>query len=191
MSWTTDIKFTKGSYAISWSSLHTHRFLSSRHEIQLIKLQFYSASKVTFRPMKVWETLTHIKSMLFLPFLANYLIFMWVHVKSLQSCLTLCDPMDCSLPGSSVFLGFSRQEYWGGLWFPSPGDLPDPGIEPTSLTSLALAGGFFTTSTTWEALWSLWKWKSLSCVQISATSRTVACQAPLSVEFSRQEYWSG
>ena len=146
MSWTTDIKFTKGSYAISWSSLHTHRFLSSRHEIQLIKLQFYSASKVTFRPMKVWETLTHIKSMLFLPFLANYLIFMWVHVKSLQSCLTLCDPMDCSLPGSSVFLGFSRQEYWGGLWFPSPGDLPDPGIEPTASAAPALAGGFFTTA---------------------------------------------
>ena len=103
MSRTTDIKFTKGSYAISWSSLHTHRFLSSKHEIQRIKLQFYSASKVTFRPMKVWETLTHIKSMLFLPFLANYLIFMWVHVKSLQSCLTLCNPMNCSPPGSSVF----------------------------------------------------------------------------------------
>ena len=39
-----------------------------------------------------------------------------------------CDPMDCSLPGSSVH-GFSRQEYWSGLLFPSPGDLPDPGIE--------------------------------------------------------------
>ena len=51
------------------------------------------------------------------------------------------DPMDCSLPGSSV-MGFSRQEYWRGLPFPSPGDLPDPGIEPVSP---ALAGGFFTT----------------------------------------------
>ena len=39
-------------------------------------------------------------------------------------------------------MGFSRQEYWLGLPFPSPGDLPDPGIEPTSPT---LAGGFFTT----------------------------------------------
>ena len=46
-----------------------------------------------------------------------------------QSCLTLCDPMDCSLPGSSVH-GFSRQEYWSGLPFPSPGDLSNPGIEP-------------------------------------------------------------
>ena len=39
--------------------------------------------------------------------------------------------MDCSLPGSSVH-GISRQEYWSGLPFPSPGDLPDPGIEPRS-----------------------------------------------------------
>ena len=39
---------------------------------------------------------------------------------------------------------FSRQEYWSGLPFPSLGDLPDPGIEPTSLASLALAGRFFT-----------------------------------------------
>ena len=46
---------------------------------------------------------------------------------------------------------FSRQEYWSGLPFPSPGDLPDPGIEVVSLTSPALAGRFCTTSTTWEA----------------------------------------
>ena len=44
--------------------------------------------------------------------------------------------------------GFSRQESWSGLPFPSPGDLPDPGVEPMSLMSLALAGGFFTTNTT-------------------------------------------
>jgi len=46
---------------------------------------------------------------------------------------------------------FSRQEYWSGLPCPPPGDLPDPGIEPASLMSGALAGGFFTTSTIWEA----------------------------------------
>ena len=40
---------------------------------------------------------------------------------------------------------FSRQEYWSVLPFPPPGDLPDPGIEPASLASPALAGGFFTT----------------------------------------------
>ena len=43
------------------------------------------------------------------------------------------------------------QEYWSGLPCPPPGDLPDPGIEPMSLMSPALAGGFFITSSTWEA----------------------------------------
>ena len=45
-------------------------------------------------------------------------------------------------------MGFSRQEYWSGLPFPTPGDLLDLGIEPTSLSSSELAGRFFTTSTT-------------------------------------------
>ena len=49
-------------------------------------------------------------------------------------------------------MGFSRQESWSGLPCLPPGDLPDPGTEPASLTSPALAGGFSTTSTTWEAL---------------------------------------
>ena len=49
--------------------------------------------------------------------------------KWLQSCLTLCDPIDCQAPLS---MGFSRQEYWSGLPFPSPGDRSDPGIEPGS-----------------------------------------------------------
>jgi len=48
-------------------------------------------------------------------------------------------------------MGFSRQQYWSGLPCPPPGALPDPGIEPVSLMSPALAGRFFTTSTTWEA----------------------------------------
>ena len=47
-------------------------------------------------------------------------------------------------------MGFSRQEYWSGLPCPTPGDLPDPGIEPGSLESPALAGRFFTSNTTWE-----------------------------------------
>ena len=47
-------------------------------------------------------------------------------------------------------MGFSRQKYWNGLPFPPPGHLPNPGIEPVSLMSPALVGGFFTTSATWE-----------------------------------------
>ena len=48
-----------------------------------------------------------------------------------QSCPTLCDPMDCSLL-VPLFMDFSRKEYWSGLPFPSPGDIPTPGIEPRS-----------------------------------------------------------
>ena len=51
-------------------------------------------------------------------------------------------PSLCSPPG---------QEYWSGLPFPSPGDIPDPGMEPVSPVSPALAGEFFTTRAPWEA----------------------------------------
>ena len=52
------------------------------------------------------------------------------------------------VPQAPLSTEFSRQEYWSGLPFPSPGDLPDPGIKPMSLMSPALAGRFFTTSAT-------------------------------------------
>ena len=48
---------------------------------------------------------------------------------------------------ASLCMEFSRQEYWSGFPFPTPGDLPNPGTEPMSLASPVLAGGFFTTST--------------------------------------------
>ena len=46
-------------------------------------------------------------------------------------------------------MGFPMQEYWSGVPFPPPGDLPSPGIEPVTLGSPALAGGFLTTSAPW------------------------------------------
>ena len=75
-----------------------------------------------------------------------------MHTKLLQLCPTLCDPMDYSPPEAPLSMGFSRQEYWIRLPCPAPGDLPNPGNKPMSLVSPALANGFFTTSTTWEAL---------------------------------------
>ena len=66
-----------------------------------------------------------------------------------KSCPTFCDPMDCSPPGPP-FMEFSRQEYWSGLPFPSPGDLPTPGIEPSSP---ALAGGFFSAEPPGKPFW--------------------------------------
>ena len=89
----------------------------------------------------------------------------YLHAEDSQTCtlspntflpditMTFCDSTDCSPSGSSGFIraGLSGQEYWSWLPFPSPGHLPDPGIKPVSRSSPALAGGFFTTSTTWES----------------------------------------
>ena len=58
-----------------------------------------------------------------------------IHAKSLQSCLTLCQAWTVARQ-VPLSMGFSRQEYWSGLPFPSPGDLPNPGIKPTSLCLL-------------------------------------------------------
>ena len=81
--------------------------------------------------------------------------------KSLQSCLTLCDPIDSSPPGSPVprILQAKTQE-WAAISF----------------------------SSAWK--WKV-KVKSLSCVQLFATPWTTAHQAPPSMGFSRQEYWNG
>ena len=129
-------------------------------------------------------------------------------------------------------MGFSRQEYWSGLLFPSPGDPPIPGIEPgfphvvgrrftvwatgkwaataKSLQSCPtlcdpidrsppgspVPGILQARTLEWVAISfsSAWKWKvkvkSLSRVRLLATPWTAAHQAPPSVGFSRQEYWS-
>ena len=70
------------------------------------------------------------------------------HLEQARLCVTLWTV------AQQVFrsMGFSRQEHWSGLLCPPPGDLPDPGMEAASLASPALAGGFFTTCTTWETL---------------------------------------
>ena len=65
-----------------------------------------------------------------------------VHAKLLQSCPTLCDL--CTVAHEDpLSMGFFSQEHWSGLPFPSPGDLPNPGIKPASFMSPALAGRFF------------------------------------------------
>ena len=61
------------------------------------------------------------------------------------SCVQLFATLRTVACQASLSMGFSRQEYWSGLPFPPPGDLPDPGIKPMSLASTTLAGKFFTT----------------------------------------------
>ena len=75
---------------------------------------------------------------------------MCVHGKLLQMCLTLCSPVDCSLPGSSVHRILQARILEWLACLPL-GDLPDPGIKPAPLMSPALAGRFSMASTTWKA----------------------------------------
>ena len=74
-----------------------------------------------------------------------------MHTRSVSPVLLFATPWTVAYQ-APLSMEFSRQEYWSGLSLPTLGNLPDLGIKPTSLASPALAGGFFTTSTTWEAL---------------------------------------
>ena len=72
---------------------------------------------------------------------------LWVH-----SCVRLFATPWTVAHHAPLSMGFPRQEYWSGVPFPPPGDLPNPGIKPGSLVSLAFGSIFFTTSTTWEGV---------------------------------------
>ena len=84
------------------------------------------------------------------PFQARLYDFVLCCAKSFQSCLTVFDPMDCSLSGSYIH-GILQARILERIAISFPGDFPDTGIKPGSPISPALAGGFFTISTTWEA----------------------------------------
>ena len=71
----------------------------------------------------------------------------------------------------SVSMEFSRQEYWSGLPLSSPGDLPDPGIEPAFLASPALAGGFFTTEPSGKPCFSVYNPKILPLYRCRGVNR--------------------
>ena len=92
---------------------------------------------------------------------------------------TLCNPMDGSPPGFSVH-EILQEEYWSGLPYPPPGDLPDPGIEPTFLASPALTGRFFTTYTTWEAIYAF---KTLSKCMRNIWNLTLKINVCLNISF--------
>ena len=79
-----------------------------------------------------------------------------LRAKSLSCVLLFATPWSVAHQ-APLSMGFSRQEYWSGLACPPPGHLPDPGIEPVSLISPALASEFFTTSTAWEAQFKVYK----------------------------------
>ena len=86
---------------------------------------------------------------------------------------------------------FSRQEYWSGLPCPPPGNLPDPGIKLASLMSPALAGRFFTTSATWEALEEEWihvyVWLSLFAVHMNLSTLLISYTSIQSKQFLKRK----
>ena len=104
---------------------------------------------------------------------------MWANLSPIQdlrrcmlthfSCVRLCAMLRTI--ACQLFMGFSRQEYWSVLLFPSPGDLPNPGIETASLASPALAGRFFTTSATWEVPVAEPHWAQLRTATSQLTHR--------------------
>ena len=73
------------------------------------------------------------------------IFYVYVCANSLQLCLTLWDPMDCSSPGSSVF-GILQARILEWVAISSSGNLPNPGAQPASLMSPALAGRFITST---------------------------------------------
>ena len=74
-----------------------------------------------------------------------------MYMLSCFSCVQLFATLWTLAGKDPLSMGFSKQECWIGLSYPLPGEFPYSGIEPMLLTSPALAGGFFTTSATWEA----------------------------------------
>ena len=88
--------------------------------------------------------------------------------------MTLCDPVDCSLPASSVH-GILQTRILEWVAMPSSRGSSQPGIEPASLLSTALAGEFFTTSATWEALFNYKKLNFINGMNIAhEIERTMA-----------------
>ena len=90
-----------------------------------------------------------------------------------------------------LLMRFPRQEYWSGLPCPPPGNLPDPGIKLASLMSPALAGRFFTTSATWEALEEEWihvyVWLSLFAVHLNLSTLLISYTSIQSKQFLKRK----
>ena len=78
------------------------------------------------------------------------MLFVHEYMLSHCSCVQLCATLGSVALQAPLYMGFSRQERWGGLPCPPPGDLPNSRTEPWSLMSPALAGRFFTTRATWS-----------------------------------------
>ena len=174
MKWSRNFNILVSKLHFSWSFSHQQGALLSfaglcvlGFILEYITLQMWSKSRYAFLPkMFTWNQSACCLNLVITDLQrihSRVTLFVWAAAaaKSLQSCLTLCDPIDGSLPGSPV-----------------PGILQARTLEWVAISSS-----------------NAWKWKvkvkSLSCVRLFTTPWTIAHQAPPSMGFSRQEYWSG
>ena len=131
--------------------------------LQLLGLQRGRHDSVTSTPHHIYFAYgnVYISALLsqfvlrFFPLLCLHVCFVFLHLrcyfaKSLQLCLTWCDPMEYSLPGYTVHI-ILQTRILSGLPCPPPWIVSDPWIKPTSLTSPVLADRLFTTSATWAS----------------------------------------
>ena len=126
-------KFTANGYALTYRTRVWPRYasLSSRTPVPCRAAWVHSQLDLDQIPAPTQMTQV----------ITNLLTPLAVVVSVAQSCLTLCDPWTVAHQ-APLSIEFFRQEYWSGLPFPSPGNLPDSGIKPRSS---AFSGGFFTT----------------------------------------------
>ena len=122
--------------SLTSSSLAGRFFTTSTIWEALRSLQARTKYRSSKRPTDMWAILYEMKCKVITQFT--------------QSCPTLCDPMDCGLPGSSAH-GILQERILEWVFMHSSGNFPDPGNEPASLMSSTLAGGFFTTGAIWES----------------------------------------
>ena len=131
-------------YSWSWKMLLSKSFVIQRIDWPVDSLiPFYG----------FWLIFVVIFSLyLFLPFIWFFFCCFSSHsAQLLRLVWRLCEPLYCSTPSSSAHEILQKRILeWGDI--STPGDLPDPGMEPTSLVSLSLVGRFFITSAIWEAL---------------------------------------
>ena len=126
-----------------WVTKHTHgRFNSGLPKLEIIKLPILLYQ--TEPQQEYGEKPSSVVTLSFMFAIAQVCVCVCVCARACTQSANSETPwtVACQAP---LPMEFSRQEYWSGLPFPSPGDLSNPGIKPTSFVSLALADRFFTT----------------------------------------------
>ena len=133
------VEYSTAKKRISWLNINAHNVLG--FSFREMKNHNLFGNDIDYRYIETQRN----NNISFLPSLYNVIYYIILNMCMCpHSCAPLCDPQ-APLP-----IEFSKQEYWSGVAISCSLDLPDSEIESTSLAPPASAGGFFTTSTTWE-----------------------------------------